>query len=103
MLKVETANIKEILSSPDLTEEALEDLIRKCEAAAEGGLHVDQGWPNCAYAVSKIALSALTRIQQQMMDSDPRNDIVINHVHPGLVDTDMTSYFENPNKLTVDR
>ena len=28
-----------------------------------------------------------------MMDSDPRN-IVINHVHPGLVDTDMTNYFE---------
>ena len=84
MLKVETANIKEILSSPDLTEEALEDLIRKFEAAAEDGLHCDQGWPNCAYAVSKIALSALTRIQQQMMDSDPRN-IVINHVHRGLV------------------
>ena len=103
MLKVETANIKEILSSPDLTEEALEDLIIKFEAAAEDGLHCDQGWPNCAYAVSKIALSALTRIQQQMMDFDYRNDIVINHVYPGLVDTDMTSYLENPNKLEVDR
>ena len=103
MLQIETANIKKILSSPDLTEEALEDLIIKFEAAAEEGLHCDQGWPNCAYAVSKIALSALTRIQQQMMDSDPRNDIVINHVHPGLVDMDMTSYFENPNKLKVNR
>ena len=102
MLQVETANIKKILCSPDLTEEALHNLIRKFEAAAEYGLHCDQGWPNCAYAVSKIALSALTRIQQQMMDSDPRN-IVINHVHPGLVDTDMTNYFENPNKLEVDR
>ena len=31
-----------------------------------------------------------TRIHQREMDSDDRKDIVVNHVHPGYVDTDMT-------------
>ena len=35
-----------------------------------------------------------------MMDSDPREDIVVNHVHPGYVDTDMTSH---KGPLTIDR
>ena len=30
------------------------------------------------------------RIHQREMDSDARKDIVVNHVHPGYVDTDMT-------------
>ena len=41
-----------------------------------------------------------SRIQQRMMDSDPREDIVVNHVHPGYVDTDMTSH---KGPLTIDR
>ena len=43
---------------------------------------------------------SLSRIQQRMMDSDPREDIVVNHVHPGYVDTDMTSH---KGPLTIDR
>ena len=35
-----------------------------------------------------------------MMEADPRKDIVVNHVHPGYVDTDMTSH---KGHLTVDR
>lgn len=38
-------------------------------------------------------MSALTRIQQKrFVEDDTVPDIVINSVHPGYVDTDMTSH-----------
>lgn len=42
--------------------------------------------------VSKVGVSALTRIQQRAFDADPREDLVVNCAHPGYVDTDMTSH-----------
>jgi len=42
--------------------------------------------------VSKVGLSALTRVQQRNFDQDPRSDIIVNSVHPGFVDTDMTNH-----------
>lgn len=61
-------------------------------SAAQTGNHEKLGWPNSTYVVSKIGLSALTRIQQRHFDSDSRADIVVNCCHPGYVDTDMTSH-----------
>lgn len=37
-------------------------------------------------------MSALAGIQQAMFNTDPREDIAVNAVHPGYVDTDMTSH-----------
>ena len=35
----------------------------------------------------------MTRIQQQKVSEDPNlKDVAINHVHPGYVDTDMSSH-----------
>jgi carbonyl reductase 1 len=42
--------------------------------------------------VSKVAASALTFIQQRTSDVDPWEDLVVNAVRPGYVDTDMTSH-----------
>merc|ERR550517_820763 len=51
--------------------------------------HVERGWPNSAYRVSKVGVSALTRIlDEQLTDKT----IAINHVHPGYVETGLTSY-----------
>ena len=47
---------------------------------------------NSTYMTSKIGWSALSRIQQREMAQDPMADIVINHVRPGHVDTDMSSH-----------
>ena len=45
-------------------------------------------------------MTIFIRIQQRMMDRDPRPDIVVNHVNPGFVDTDMSSH---KGTFTVDR
>lgn len=60
--------------------------------AAKSGNHQAEGWPNSAYQVSKVGVSALTFIQQHAFDADPREDLVVNAVHPGYVDTDMTNH-----------
>jgi carbonyl reductase 1 len=50
--------------------------------------------------VSKVGVSALTFIQQRAFDADPREDLVVNAVHPGYVDTDMTSHM---GPLTIEQ
>jgi len=60
--------------------------------AAKLGNHQAEGWPNSAYSVSKVGVSALSFIQQRAFDADPREDLVVNSVHPGYVDTDMTNH-----------
>jgi len=86
------AKLKHKLGSSNLTVEQLDELMREFVKTAQEGRHGDHGWINSAYCASKIGFSALTRIQQRMMESDPRPDIAVNHVHPGFVATDMTNH-----------
>jgi len=90
------------LASPDLTVAQLDALMQDFEASANQGNHGEHGWHNSTYSVSKIGLSALSRIQQRELavSTEPRQDVVVNHVHPGYVDTDMTSH---KGVLTIDR
>lgn len=73
-------------------------------SSAKRGDHVNYGWPDMShyttYNVSKVGVSALSRIQQRHFDADPRPDIIVNHVHPGWVDTDMS---EHLGPLTVEQ
>ena len=103
--KVKAAELRKKLSSPSLTVEELDSLMRNFEVTAMAGNHAEYGWPSSAYVVSKVGWSALTRIQQRNMDRDCRKDIVVNHVHPGYVDTDMTRghTFGDYSPVTVDR
>jgi len=98
--KVKGEEIKKTLASEDLSIETLDKLMKNFQETAIAGTHNQHGWPNVPYFVSKIGLSALSRIQQRLMDKDPRDDIVVNFVHPGYVDTDMVS---NQGALTIDR
>ena len=88
------------LGSPELTRATLDALMTNFVETAEAGTHSEAGWPSSTYFVSKIGWSALSRIQQREMAADPRADIVVNHVHPGYVDTDMTSH---KGHLSIDR
>jgi len=91
---------KEKLASAALTVEELDNLMKEFEETANAGTHGQHGWHNSTYSVSKIGLSALSRIQQREMSKDARPDIVVNHVHPGYVDTDMSSH---KGPLSIDR
>lgn len=51
--------------------------------------------------MSKVGVTALTRIQQRVINDDiSRKGILINSVHPGYVDTEMT---RNAGHLTVEQ
>ena len=86
-------------SGTTLTFNELSNLMNTFIALAKEDKHLENGWPRSAYAVSKIGLSALTRIQQQEFDQDPSKDLVVNHAHPGWVGTDLTKY---KGPLTID-
>uniref|UniRef100_A0A2L2XX33 carbonyl reductase (NADPH) n=1 Tax=Parasteatoda tepidariorum TaxID=114398 RepID=A0A2L2XX33_PARTP len=73
-----------------LTEEELSKLMNEFVEAAKAGKSVQKGWGESAYAVSKNGVTAVTFIQHHKFSQDPDMDIVINAVHPGYVDTDMT-------------
>lgn len=65
-------------------------------SSAQKGEHTKYGWPATdyytTYIVSKIGVSAMTRIQHRDFERDSREDIIINHVHPGYVNTQMSEY-----------
>lgn len=90
--KIPGDKLRKKLSSPTLTEEELTQLMQQFVESAKAGIHMQDGWPNSAYSVSKVGVSALSFIQQRAFDADPREDIVVNAVHPGYVDTDMTNH-----------
>eukprot|EP00088_Acartia_fossae_P053007 TRINITY_DN6015_c0_g1_i11.p1 TRINITY_DN6015_c0_g1~~TRINITY_DN6015_c0_g1_i11.p1 ORF type:complete len:290 (-),score=84.42 TRINITY_DN6015_c0_g1_i11:580-1449(-) len=93
--------IKKTLASGDLEISVLDSLMKQFEETANAGTHREHGWHNSTYSASKIGLSALSRIQQRELAKDTtRPDIVVSHVHPGYVDTDMTSH---KGPLTIDR
>uniref|UniRef100_A0A224XVD1 carbonyl reductase (NADPH) n=1 Tax=Panstrongylus lignarius TaxID=156445 RepID=A0A224XVD1_9HEMI len=92
LLRIPNEEIRKKLADPKLTVEELSKHMNNFIDAAKLDKHEKNGWPNSAYVVSKVGVSALTRIQNQKFLQDPREDIVINHVHPGYVDTDMTSH-----------
>lgn len=95
LIKIPCEKLRAKFASSDstLTEEELDGLMNDFIKATVDGDHLEKGWPNSTYVVSKVGLSALTRIQQREMNKDQsRTDIAINHVHPGWVSTDMSSH-----------
>ncbi|KAF2365874.1 Short-chain dehydrogenase/reductase SDR [Trinorchestia longiramus] len=93
LTKVPGEQLRQQLVDPTLTEPQLDQIMRDFVKAAGENKHGELGWQNSAYSVSKVGVSALTRIQQRQLDQDKsREDIIVNHCHPGYVDTDMTSH-----------
>lgn len=84
--------LKEKFSSPHLTVEELDALIQQYVDSAKLGNTEESGWPWRAYNTSKVGVSALTLIQQRGFDVDARKDIIVNSVHPGCIETDMTEH-----------
>ena len=48
---------------------------------AKAGLHLQNGWPNICYGVSKIGVTLICPLQQKLFDLEKeRKDIVVNAV-----------------------
>ncbi|XP_023952360.2 carbonyl reductase [NADPH] 3-like [Bicyclus anynana] len=78
--------LRQKFEDPTLTIPELSNLMRDYVDAAKLGTHAAD-WGNSSYAVSKVGLNALTKVQQRLLND---RDIKVNAVHPGFVDTDMS-------------
>ena len=86
--KIPGKDLKARFAANDLTVKQLDELMEDFITATEKGKHGELGWPGSTYMVSKVGLSALTRLQQRDMDAKKKlSDVAINHIHPGYVDT----------------
>ncbi|XP_065208812.1 carbonyl reductase [NADPH] 3-like isoform X2 [Planococcus citri] len=93
LLKIPSELLRKKLSAGNLTVDHLDGLMLDFVRSAEQDKEVHLHWAGAsAYSVSKVGISALTRIQQREFLNNKRMDIVVNSVHPGYVDTDMTSH-----------
>ncbi|KAI1295661.1 Carbonyl reductase [NADPH] 1 [Halotydeus destructor] len=90
MAKVPCPKLREKLTSEDLTSDDLVGLAKTYLEQVEAGEHQGKGWPTSVYSLSKVLLSALTRVQQRQFEPD--TDILVNSVSPGYVNTDMTAH-----------
>ena len=53
------------------------------------GDYKDKGWTNTGYGTTKMAVTALTKIQAREMAASGKEDILVNSCCPGWVRTDM--------------
>ncbi|XP_017781105.1 PREDICTED: carbonyl reductase [NADPH] 3-like [Nicrophorus vespilloides] len=91
--RIPSTDLKKKFSDPSLTVEQLDDLMKQFISDTKNGSHGEKGWGNSTYVVSKVGVSALTRIQQRMFNAEsPQRNVSCNSVHPGYVDTDMTNH-----------
>jgi len=79
-------------SDSSLSYEDLDNIMESYVKSTKDGTYQEKGWGSSTYVASKVGLSTLSRIQQRELAKDERKDIVVNHVHPGYVDTDMSSH-----------
>lgn len=90
--KIPGEDLKQKFSNPDITVEELSELMMQYVRDAKEGVHVERGWGGSSYNVSKVGVTVLTFIQQREFNQDSRADLVVNCVHPGYVQTDMSSH-----------
>ncbi|KAJ8717967.1 hypothetical protein PYW07_005897 [Mythimna separata] len=93
---IPSQSLRDQLKDEKLTVPELSKLMQQYVEAAKQGTHEPE-WGNSSYVVSKVAVSALSVIQQRELND---RDIKVNAVHPGYVDTDMTSH---KGPLTIDQ
>jgi len=91
--------IRERLLANNSTVDEIDGILTTFIKYAKEGTHTSHGFPNSAYGMSKVGVTALTFVQQRLFDADAREDIIVNACCPGYVDTDMTSH---KGHLTID-
>ncbi|RVE39842.1 hypothetical protein evm_015508 [Chilo suppressalis] len=92
---IPSERLRKRFADTSLTIPELSELMKQYVEAAKQGTHAAE-WGNSSYVVSKVGLTALTMIQQRMFNE---REFKVNAVHPGYVDTDMSSH---KGLLTID-
>lgn len=75
--------------SPDLTEEKLTEKMNEFVKAAQTDDHGKAGFPNSAYGMSKVGVTAYTRILGKRVKEMGLKNVLVNCCCPGWVRTDM--------------
>ena len=85
-LSIVQPHLQEQFSSTSLTEQQLVSLMDQFVQHVKAGDHTAKGWPTTAYGVSKVGMTAFTKIIARELS---HTDILVNACCPGWVRTDM--------------
>lgn len=89
-------NLQDKFTDPNLTEAELVDLMDQFVKDVADQTHAEKGWPDAIpqrdvpYAVTKIAVTILTRVHAREVEKLDREDILVNACCPGPCRTDMS-------------
>ncbi|RIA80036.1 carbonyl reductase [NADPH] 1 [Glomus cerebriforme] len=83
-----SSKLRKEFSRDDLDMNGLIGLMKKFENDVEKNKWKEEGWPTKAYGVSKIGLTAMTKVFARRADSEGKN-ILVHACCPGWVATDM--------------
>ncbi|XP_059147326.1 carbonyl reductase [NADPH] 1-like [Physella acuta] len=86
-------------TDPNITMDELTSIIKQFVQAAQDNTHLQAGFADSAYGMSKVGVTVMSMIQQRELDKKGCQDIVVNACSPGYVATDMSSQKGN---LTID-
>ena len=89
--KVKDILLRDEITSPTLTVQRLNEIMNGFRKHAISGTHLASGWPNSAYSVSKIGVTALTRVLAR-----DHPDIKVFSCCPGWCKTDMAGWENAP-------
>ena len=81
--------LQKVFRSEAMTEDELVEKMNEFIAAAQAGDHVQKGWANTAYGVSKLGVTVMSRIHAKWLREQGKNDVLLNACCPGWVKTDM--------------
>lgn len=82
--------LRDTLLSPELTVDTLNRLMDDFVKAVQDGTHMEQGWPNTCYGMSKLGVTILTQVLSRQ-----EAGIAVNACCPGWCATDMSSHGGN--------
>jgi len=85
---LKSLELRKEFSREDLDIDGLIGLMKKFENDVENNQWKKEGWPSNAYGVSKVGVTAMSKIFARRADSEDKN-ILVNACCPGWVATDM--------------
>ena len=68
-----------------MTIDDLDKLVMSYANAVKSGTWLEEGWPDCAYSLTKLAVNFYSHLLQKQFDKEnPRQNIMVNAVCPGI-------------------